>query len=66
MDYKLKFTAKPPIKDTQKEDTPPNKGQAESTRVYTVYRKLPPKESTKDRTAGPEDVFIKRFHCIIW
>ena len=57
---------KPPIKDTPKEDKPPNKGQAESTHVYTIYRKSPLKEdnlSTKDKTAGPEGVLIKRFHC---
>ena len=50
---------KPPIKDTPKEDKPPNKGQAESTRVYTLYRKSPLKEdnlSTKDKTVGPESV----------
>ena len=58
---------KPPIKDTPKENKPPNKGQAESTLVYTLYRKSPLKEdnlSTKDKTAGPESVLIKRFHCI--
>ena len=32
------------IKDTPKEDQPPNKGQARSTRVYTLYRKSPLKE----------------------
>ena len=40
-------------------DKPPNKGQAESTPVYTLYRKSPLKEynlSTKDKTAGPEKV----------
>ena len=45
-------TVKPPIKDTPKEDKPPNKGQAESTLVYTLYRKSPLKEdnlSTKDK-----------------
>ena len=39
------------IKDTPKENKPPNKGQAESARVYTLYRKSPLKEdnlSTKD------------------
>ena len=53
---------KPPIKDTPKEDKPPNKGQAE----YTLYRKSPLEEdnlSTKDKTAGPEGVLIRRFHC---
>ena len=59
---------KPPIKDTPKEDKPPNKGQAESIFVYTLYRiKSPLREdnlSTKDKTTGPESVFIKRFHCI--
>ena len=33
-------TVKPPIKDTPKEDKPPNKGQAESASVYTLYRKI--------------------------
>ena len=49
-------TVKPPIKDTPKEDKPPNKGQAKSTLVYTLYTKSPLKEnnlSTKDKTAGP-------------
>ena len=44
---------KPPIKDTPKEDKPPNKGQAE--------RKSPLKEdnlSTKDKMAGPECILI--------
>ena len=55
-------STKSPIKDTPKEDKPPNKGQAESTHVYTVYtfhRKSPLKEdhlSTKDKTTGPEGV----------
>ena len=34
-------TVKPQIKDTSKEDKPLNKGQAVSTLVYTLYRKLP-------------------------
>ena len=57
---------KPPIKDTPKEDKPPNKGQAKSTLVYTLYRKSPLKEdnlSTKDKTACPKSVRSKRFHC---
>ena len=51
---------------TLKKDKPPNKGQAESTRVYTLCRKSPLKEdnlSTKDKTAGPKGILIKRFHC---
>ena len=59
---------KPPIKDTPKEGKPPNRGQAKSTLAYTLYRKSPLEEdnlSTKDKTAGPEIVLIKRFHCII-
>ena len=56
---------KPLIKDTPpKEDKPPNKGQAESTLVYTLYRKSPLKEdnlSTRDKMAGPEGVLIKRY-----
>ena len=54
---------KPPIKDTPKEDKPPNKGQAKSTLVYTQYRKSPLKQdnlSTKDRMTGPKSVL----HCI--
>ena len=42
------------------------RGQAESTHVYTLYRTSPLKEdnlSSKDKTAGPEGVLIKRFHC---
>ena len=35
---------KPLIKDTPKEDKPPNRGQAETTLVYTFYRKPPLKE----------------------
>ena len=57
---------KPPIKDTPKEDKPPNKVQVRSTLVYTLYRKSPLKEdnlSTKDKTAGPKGILIKRFHC---
>ena len=50
---------KPTIKDTLKdlEDKPPNKGQVESTHVYTLNRKSPLKEdklSIKDKTASPE------------
>ena len=62
----LNNTVKPLIKDTPKEDKPPNKGQAESTLVYTLYRKSPLKEdslSAKDKTAGPKGVLIKRYHC---
>ena len=33
--YSCAYSVKPPIKDTPKEDKPPNKGQAESTLVYT-------------------------------
>ena len=47
---------KTPIKNTPKEDKPPNKGQAEGTLIYTLYRKSPLKEdnlsiSTKDKAA---------------
>ena len=52
-------------KATPKEDKPSNKGQAESTLVYTLYKKSHLKEdnlSIKDKTAGPESVLIKRFH----
>ena len=63
---KIECRVKPLIKDTPKEDKPPNEGQAESTLVYTLYRKSPLKEdnlSTRDKTADPESVLIKRFHC---
>ena len=55
---------KPLIKDTLKKDKPPNKGQAESTRVYTLCRKSPLKED-KDKTTGPEGVSSLRgsMHC---
>ena len=46
---------------TPKEDKPPNKGQAESTLVYTLYRKSPLKEdnlSTKDKTTGPVQILF--------
>ena len=65
INFVFTYTVKPRIKDTPKEDKPPNKGQVKSTPVYTVYRKSPLKEdnlSTKDKTAGPEGV---RFHCIM-
>ena len=44
-------------------------GQAESTHVYTLYRKSPLKDlednlSTKDKMAGPEGVFI-RFYIVV-
>ena len=61
-------TVKPPIKDTPKEDKSLNKGQAESTLVYTLYIKSPLKEdnlSTKDKTPGPESVLIKRFPVLV-
>ena len=56
------YTVKPLTKDTPKEDKPPNKGQAESTLVYTLYRKSPLKEdnlSRKDKMAGPKGLLIK-------
>ena len=55
-------------KGHSEEDKPPNKGQAKSTLAYTLKRNTPLKEdnlSTKDKTAGPDIVLIKRFHCII-
>ena len=61
-------TVKPLIKDTPKEDKPPNKEQAESTLVYTLYRKSPLKEdnlSTKDKTAGPGGVLIARIFSAV-
>ena len=60
-------TEKPPLKDTPKDDKPPNKnkGQAKGNLVHALYRKSPLKEdnlSTKDKTAGPKGVLIERFH----
>ena len=55
----MQCTVKSPIKD---EDKLPDKGQAKSTRVYTLYRKSPLKEdnlSTRDKMACPESVLIK-------
>ena len=52
---------RPLVKDTLKEDKPPNKRQAKSTLVYTLYRIMPLKEdnlSAKDKMAGPEGVLI--------
>ena len=62
--WSIRLTVKLPIKDTLKEDKPFNKGQAEITRVYTLYRKSPLKKdnlSTKDQKADPESVLIKRW-----
>ena len=60
-------TVKPLIKDTPKEDKPPNKGQSRNTVVYTLCTKYPPKEdnlSTKDKMAGPKHhMSMWRFHC---
>ena len=60
-------TVKPLIKDTPKEDKPPNKGQAKSTHVYTLYRKSPLKEDNlslqRTKWLVPKVFFIKRFHC---
>ena len=54
------YTVKPSIKDTLKEDKPPNKGQADNTLVYTYsIEKSPLKEdnlSTKDKAANPKSV----------
>ena len=46
---------KPLIKDTLKEDKPPNK----EVLLYTLKR------TTSLQMAGPEGVLIKRFHCIM-
>ena len=62
------YIAGPPLLYKTKGSLPaPPPRQAESTRVYTLYRKSPLKEdnlSTKDKTADPEGALIKRFHCI--
>ena len=57
----LRLVVKPQIKYTLKEDKPPNKGQAESTLVYTLYNKSPLKR--KAEWLVPKMSFIKRFHC---
>ena len=49
---------KPPIKDTPKEDKPPNKGQAESTLVYTLYRKSPLKEDKPPNIGQAESTLV--------
>ena len=49
----LQFAVKLLIKDTPKEDKPPNKRQDEVSLVFTLYRKRPLKEDnlpTKDKT----------------
>ena len=58
-------TVKPLIKDTPKEDKPPNKGQAESTLVYTLYSE---RTTSLQRTKRlvPKGVLIKRVHCTLW
>ena len=68
----FKLTNATSEKDTLKEDKPPNKGQAKSTLVYTLYRKSPLKEdnlSTKDKTAGPEVSLLRgstvHIFCIV-
>ena len=61
-------TVKPPIKDTPKEDKPPNKGQAKSTLLYTLHGKSPLKEdnlSTKDKTAGRPKVSLLRGSTVV-
>ena len=40
------------MKDILKKDKPPNKGQAESTFVYTLYRKSPLKEDNLSKYKG--------------
>ena len=61
--YLVPNSPKPPIKDTPKEDRPPNKAK-DNPKVlsYTqLYRKSPLKEdnlSTEDKTAGPEGVLV--------
>ena len=58
---KLLCTVKPPIKDTPKEeDKPPNKGQAESTHVYTFFTSKRGQPLYKG-WYGPKGVLIKRF-----
>ncbi len=58
------YTVKVLIKDTPKEDKPPNKGQ---NVVYTLNAKLPSKEdnlSTKDNRLGPKRVHYLEVLCV--
>ena len=61
------ITVKPPIKDTPKEDKTPNKGQAESTHVYTLYGKITSEREQplyKGQNGWSQGVLIKRSHCV--
>ena len=53
-------TSEPPIKDTLKEDKPPNKGQAKCTIVYTLNPLKEDNLPTKDKLmVGPKCVLIR-------
>ena len=51
---RVAYTVKPPIKDTPKEDKPPNKG-------HTKIIKLSVQIASKDKMLGPNS--IRRFRC---
>ena len=59
---------KPPIKDTLKEDKPPNKGHTKSTLVHTLYKitsergQLTSLQRTNEWV--PMVSAIRRFHCM--
>ena len=58
--WKVHSTVKPPVKDTPKEDKPPNKGQAKSTLVPLKEDNL----STKDKMAGLKVSLLRGSTCI--
>ena len=51
---------------TLKEDKPPNKGQAESTLVYTLYRKSPLKEDNLSTKWSRRCPYLLRGSTIMW
>ena len=52
----LACTVKRLVKDTPKEDKPPNKGQADNTFAYTLYKKITSEKKTKDEIADSKEV----------
>ena len=55
----LEYTVKLLIKDTLKEDKPPNKGQAENTLVYIIYKKI-----TSERGQTSQQRTSQKYSCI--
>ena len=58
------WNLKPPIKDTPKEDKPPNKGRAECTHACTLYRITSERGQPLYKTAGPEGVLILKGYTL--